>query len=73
MHSKSDNTEFMPYDNAKEVVNGLSESLLSRQQTGLDTSMRGSDLIFEVVQLLFYKCLKINFKRGVHILIPQIG
>ena len=30
MHSKSDNTEFIPYDNAKEVVNGLSESLLSR-------------------------------------------
>ena len=30
MHSKSDNKEFMPYDNANEVVNELFESLLSR-------------------------------------------
>ena len=25
--------------------------------------MRGSDFIFELVQLLHYKCHKINFKR----------
>ena len=25
--------------------------------------MRGSDFIFELVQLLYYKCHKINFKR----------
>ena len=43
MHSKSDNTEFMPYDNANEVVNELFKSLLSRYQIGLETSMRGSD------------------------------
>ena len=30
MHSKSDNIEFMPYDNANEVVDKLFESLLSR-------------------------------------------
>ena len=30
MHSKSDNKEFMSYDNANEVVNELFESLLSR-------------------------------------------
>ena len=32
MHPKSDNIEFMPYDNAPEVVNELFESLLSRYQ-----------------------------------------
>ena len=26
--------------------------------------MRGSDFIFDSVQLLYYKCHKINFKRG---------
>ena len=26
--------------------------------------MRGSDFIFESVQLLYYKCLEKNFKRG---------
>ena len=30
MHSKSDNIEFMSFDNANEVVNELFESLLSR-------------------------------------------
>ena len=30
IHSKSDNIEFIPYDNANEVVNELFESLLSR-------------------------------------------
>ena len=64
MHSKSDNIEFMPYHNANEVVNELSRSLLSRYQIGFETSMRGSDFIFDSVQLLYYKCHKINFKRG---------
>ena len=30
MHSKSDNIEFMPYDNANEVANEYFESLFSR-------------------------------------------
>ena len=43
MHSQSDNIEFMPYDNINEVVNKLFESLRSRYQIGLETSVRGSD------------------------------
>ena len=64
MHSKSKNIEFMLYDNANEVVNELFESLLWRYQTGLETSMRGSDFIFDSVQLLYCKCHKIKLKRG---------
>ena len=64
MHSKSDTSEFMPYDNASKVVNELFESLLSRYQIGLEIPMRGSDFIFDSVQLLYYKRHKINFKRG---------
>ena len=64
MHSKSDNIEFKLYDNANEVVNELLESLLSRYRIGLETSMRESDFIFDSVQLLYFKCHKINFKRG---------
>ena len=52
------------YDNANEVVNEIFESLLSRYQIGLETSMRGSDFIFDSIQLLYYKCHKINFKCG---------
>ena len=64
MHSKSKNIEFRLYDNANEVVNEHFKSLLSRYQIGTETLMRGSDFIFDSVQLLCYKCHKINFKRG---------
>ena len=64
MHSKSNNIEFMPYDNANEVVNEPLESLLSIYQNGLETLTRGSDFIIDSVQLLYYKCQRINFKRG---------
>ena len=64
MLSKSDNIEFMSYDNTNEVVNELFESVLSRYQIGLETSMRGSNFILDSVQLLYYKYRKINFKRG---------
>ena len=40
MYSKSNNMEFMPYDNANEVVDSLFDSLLLRYLVGLETSMR---------------------------------
>ena len=40
------------------------ESLLNRCQIGLETSIRGSDFIFDFVHLLHNKCHKINFKRN---------
>ena len=64
MHLKSGNTKFMTYDNVNFFVDELFESLLSRYQSGLETSMRESDFIFDSVQLLYCKCHKINFKRG---------
>ena len=54
----------MPYDNANKVVDELSEPLLSLYQIGLKTSTSRSDFIFDSVQMLYYKCYKINVKRG---------
>ena len=73
MHSKSNNIEFMSHDNENEVVDELLESLLSKYQIGLEISMRGRDFIFDLVQLLIYKCHKINLNMVVHILILQAG
>ena len=64
MYSKSDNIEIMINDKAEEFVEERFQSLLSRYQIGLETSMRGSNFIFACVSLLYYKCHKINFKRG---------
>ena len=64
MHSKSDNTEFMTYDNANDVADKLVESLLSSYQNDLETSMIGSDFNYDSVQRLYYRCHKKNFKRS---------
>ena len=64
MHSKSDNIEVMTYYNANEIIKENFESLLSRYRIGLETSMKGSNIIFDSVQLFYYKSHKINFKRG---------
>ena len=52
----------MIYDKADEVIQEVFESLLSRYQTGLEESMKGSDLIFDCVNLFHYKYHKINLK-----------
>ena len=40
------------------------ESLRSKYQDNLETSMNGSGFIFDSVQLMYYKCHEVNFKRG---------
>ena len=62
MHSKTNNIEFMIYDNTNEVIKELFELVLNRYQTGLETSIRGSDCFFDFVHLMYYKCHKIGFR-----------
>ena len=64
MHSRSDNVKFTSYSVANEVVDELFESLRSKNLESLETSMKGSALIFDSVQLMYYKCHKVNFIRG---------
>ena len=53
MNSKSDNSEFMIYGNADEVMEELFQSFISSHQFRLKTSMRDSDFIFDCVYLLY--------------------
>ena len=64
MHSKSDSMEIMVYDKADQTIQELFESLRYRYKTGLEKSMKRSDFIFDCINLLHYKCHKINLKRG---------
>ena len=64
MHLTKGNIKFTPYIDANEVFNELIESLRSKHQNNLETSMRGSNFIFYSVQLMHYKCHKVNFKCG---------
>ena len=67
MHSASDKIKFTPYSDANEVVDELSESLCSKYQVNLETSIRGSNFFLDSVQLMYYRCHRVNFIRGVHI------
>ena len=47
----------------KLLMNSLSH-FVEDFQKNLEMLMKGSDFIFDLVQLMYYKCNKINFKRG---------
>ena len=48
---------------ADEKIKTSFDSLKNRYQNNLQ-SMRGSEFVFNYVQLLCYKCHKINFNHG---------
>ena len=52
MHSKSDNIEVTIFNKAYEVIQELFEALLSRYQTDLKESMKGSEFVFNCINLL---------------------
>ena len=58
MFSKSNNAELMTSDHVNDIVDKLFKPLLSSYQSDLETSLRRSDFIFNLVQLLYCKCHK---------------
>ena len=63
MHLKSDTIETMINNEVDEVIKELFDSLKNRYQNNLK-SMKGSEFVFDYVQLLYYKCHKINSNLG---------
>ena len=59
MHSKSDKIEIIINDEADEVIKALFKSLTNRYKNNLE-SMKGSEFVFDYVDLLYYKCHKRN-------------
>ena len=49
----------MCHDKADEIIEELFESIISRNQIGLETSMKGSQFVFDCVHLFYYKFHKI--------------
>ena len=64
MHTKSDNIEIMMSTETDDIINELFKSFLRRYQEGLETKMKGSEFIFESVDLLYYSLHKISLNRG---------
>ena len=64
MHSKSENIEIMINDEADEVIKGLFDSLKYQNNENNLEVKKGSEFVFDFVELLYYKCLKISLNRG---------
>ena len=64
MHSSSDNIKCTAYKDPNEVVDERIESLWSRYQRNLGAPMRGSDFVFDSIQLMPCKCHKVDFGGG---------
>ena len=63
VYSKIDNIKIMMNDEANEVIEELSDSLKNRYQNNSE-SMKGSELAFDYVHFLYYKCDKIKPNCG---------
>ena len=64
MQSKSDSIEFISYNDTHEVLDKIFIRIPSRYQENLKMKTGGSEYVFDSMQLLYYKCYRINFRRG---------
>ena len=64
MHTKSDNAEIRIGSDTNDVIKELFKSFLQRYQEGLQEKMKGSDFVFEGVNLMYYNFNKISLNRG---------
>ena len=64
MHTKSHNIEIMMGSETDDIIKELFESLLQKIQKELKEKMRGSEFVFDSVDLLHYNLHKISLNRG---------
>ena len=63
IHKKSDNIEIMMGSKTDEIIIELSKSLLQKYQEELEESMKGSEFIFDIVNLFYYHLQKTTLDR----------
>ena len=64
MDTKSHDTEIIKGNKTDEIIVELFKSLLQNYQIDLEESTRGSEFVFDGVDLLYYHLQKISLKRG---------
>ena len=64
MHTKSNNVEIMIGSETNEVIEDLFESFFQKYQEGLEESMRGSEFVYDSVDVLHYNLNKVSLSRG---------
>ena len=64
IHVRSENEEFMNGSDTDEIIEGLFESFLQKNEENLQEKMKGSDFEFDGVNFLYYDFNEINIYRG---------
>ena len=64
MHTRSNNVEIMVGIETNEIIKDLFESFLQKYQEGLKESMRGSEFVYDSVDVLYYNLNKVSLSRG---------
>ena len=64
MNTKNDDIEIMMGNETDEIIEELFESLLQKYQEGLEEKMRGSEFVFDSIDLLHYNLNKISLNRS---------
>ena len=64
MYTKSNNVEIMIGSETDEIMEDLFESFLQKYQERLEESMRGSEFVYDSVDLLYHNLKKATLSRG---------
>ena len=64
MHTRSVNEEFTNGSDTDEIIKELFKFLLQRYQENLQEKMRGSEIVFDGANFLYYDFNKISISRG---------
>ena len=64
VHTRSNNVEIMVGSETNEIIKALFESFLQKYQEWLEESMRGSEFVYDSVDVLYYNLNKVSLSRG---------
>ena len=64
MHTKSNNVEIVIGSETNKIIEDHFESFLQKYQEGLEESMRGSEFVYDSVDVLYYNLNKVTLSRG---------
>ena len=64
LHTNSDNIGILIGNETDDIIDELYNSLLQRYKKSLEESMKGSEFIFDIADLLHYKSHGISLNRG---------
>ena len=64
VHTKSNNVEIMVGIETNEIIIDLFESFLQKYQEELEESMRGSEFVYDSVDVLYYNLNEVSLSRA---------